>query len=93
MEKIVQPFAAEQRPESTETDADQPKIAIVGRPNVGKSTLANALLGETRMIAFDEPGTTRDSIYIEFERNGRPYTVIDTAGVRRRGRIERPVSE
>ncbi|UCH49115.1 MAG: ribosome biogenesis GTPase Der [Betaproteobacteria bacterium] len=93
MERIVRPFASEQRPESTEKEANQPKIAVVGRPNAGKSTLVNALLGETRMIAFDEPGTTRDSIYIEFERNGRPYTVIDTAGVRRRGRIDEAVEK
>lgn len=64
-----------------------PKIAIVGRPNVGKSTLVNAMLGENRMIAFDEAGTTRDSIYVELERDGRQYTIIDTAGVRKRGRI------
>jgi GTP-binding protein len=63
------------------------KVAIIGRPNVGKSTLVNALLGEERMIAFDQPGTTRDSIYIDFERNGRRYTLIDTAGVRRRGKV------
>src|SRR3990167_7766924 len=60
-------------------------IAIVGRPNVGKSTLVNTLLGEERVIAFDQPGTTRDSIYIDFERNGQRYTLIDTAGLRRRG--------
>jgi GTP-binding protein len=65
-----------------------PKIAVVGRPNVGKSTLVNALLGEERVIAFDQPGTTRDSIYVDFARNGRPYTLIDTAGVRRKGRVE-----
>jgi GTPase len=64
-----------------------PKIAIVGRPNVGKSTLVNAMLGENRMIAFDEAGTTRDSIYAELERDGRHYTIIDTAGVRKRGRV------
>jgi GTP-binding protein len=69
------------------TDAAAIKVAIVGRPNVGKSTLVNALLGEERMIAFDQPGTTRDSIYLEFERNGRPYVLIDTAGVRRRGKV------
>ncbi len=63
------------------------KIAIVGRPNVGKSTLVNTLLGEERVIAFDMPGTTRDSIYIDFERQGRPYTLIDTAGLRRRGKV------
>ncbi len=67
--------------------AQSPKVAIVGRPNVGKSTLVNALLGEQRVIAFDQPGTTRDSIYIELERNGKHYTLIDTAGVRRRGKV------
>ena len=71
----------------TPTDGAAIKVAIVGRPNVGKSTLVNALLGEERMIAFDQPGTTRDSIYLEFERNGRPYVLIDTAGVRRRGKV------
>ena len=71
-----------------EGDGKHPKIAIVGRPNVGKSTLVNTLLGEERVIAFDQPGTTRDSIYIDFERNDRLYTLIDTAGVRRRGSRE-----
>ncbi len=64
-----------------------PRIAIVGRPNAGKSTLVNALLGEERVIAFDQPGTTRDSIYIDFERDGKKYTLIDTAGVRKRGKV------
>ena len=69
-------------------DPDLPiKVAIIGRPNVGKSTLVNTLLGEERVIAFDEPGTTRDSIYLDFEKNGRRYTLIDTAGVRRRGKV------
>jgi len=63
------------------------KLAIVGRPNVGKSTLVNTLLGEERVIAFDMPGTTRDSIEIAFERDGRHYTLIDTAGIRRRGKV------
>lgn len=63
------------------------KIAIVGRPNVGKSTLVNTLLGEERVIAFDMPGTTRDSIEIPFERDGTQYTLIDTAGIRRRGKV------
>ena len=63
------------------------KLAIVGRPNVGKSTLVNALLGEERVIAFDMPGTTRDSIEIPFERDGKQYTLIDTAGIRRRGKV------
>jgi GTPase len=67
------------------------KIAVVGRPNVGKSTLVNRLLGEDRVVVFDEAGTTRDSIYIPFERDGNPYTIIDTAGVRRRGKIKEAI--
>jgi len=63
------------------------RVAIVGRPNVGKSTLVNALLGENRMIAFDAPGTTRDAIEIEFEYAGQPFILIDTAGLRRKGRV------
>lgn len=70
-----------------EEEPDHPKFVIVGRPNVGKSTLVNSVLGEDRVIAFDAPGTTRDSIYIDFERNGGQYTIIDTAGVRRRGKV------
>ena len=63
------------------------KIAIVGRPNVGKSPLINTLVGEQRVIAFDMPGTTRDSIEVPFERDGKKFTLIDTAGIRRRGKI------
>lgn len=63
------------------------KLAIVGRPNVGKSTLINTLLGEDRVIAYDMPGTTRDAIEIDFERDGRKYTLIDTAGLRKRGKV------
>ncbi|KIO49264.1 ribosome biogenesis GTPase Der [Nitrosospira sp. NpAV] len=74
-------------PQEEEKEDRHPKIAIVGRPNVGKSTLVNTLLGEERVIAFDQPGTTRDSIYVDFLRNGRPYTLIDTAGLRRRGKV------
>lgn len=68
-------------------DASRVKVAVVGRPNVGKSTLVNALLGEERVIAFDQPGTTRDAIYLDFEHHGKHYTLIDTAGVRRRGKV------
>ncbi|MCS6766610.1 MAG: ribosome biogenesis GTPase Der [Candidatus Protistobacter heckmanni] len=63
------------------------RIAIVGRPNVGKSTLINTLIGEERVIAFDMPGTTRDAIHVPFERGSKPYTLIDTAGLRRRGKV------
>lgn len=63
------------------------KIAIVGRPNVGKSTLTNRILGEDRVVVYDMPGTTRDSIYIPMERDGQQYTLIDTAGVRKRGKV------
>ena len=65
---------------------DSIRITFAGRPNVGKSTLVNRLLGEDRVLVFDEPGTTRDSIEIPFERDGRRYTLIDTAGIRRRGK-------
>ncbi len=73
--------------EDDSPQAHHPKIAIVGRPNVGKSTLINTLLGEERVIAFDQPGTTRDSIYIDFEHRNKHYTLIDTAGIRRRGKV------
>ena len=69
------------------SEKDGIKIAIIGRPNVGKSTLVNRMLGEERVIVYDQAGTTRDSIYIPFERNEEKYTLIDTAGVRRRGKI------
>ncbi len=76
--------------EEPEAPTDAPraiKLAVAGRPNVGKSTLINALVGEERVIAFDQPGTTRDAIEVPFERDGVSYTLIDTAGLRRRGRV------
>ncbi len=81
---------------NTETLDDDPKrirIAFVGRPNVGKSTLVNRILGEERMIASEVPGTTRDSISVDLERDGRKYRLIDTAGLRRRARVEEAVEK
>jgi len=73
---------AEAEPE----ESRHPRVAIVGRPNVGKSTLVNTLAGEERMIVFDQPGTTRDPIEVQFQHAGRPYTLVDTAGLRKRGK-------
>jgi GTP-binding protein len=70
-----------------------PAVAVIGRPNVGKSTLVNRLVGEQRVLAYDSPGTTRDSVRVPFERDGHRYTLIDTAGVRRRGRIRDSVEK
>jgi GTP-binding protein len=75
------------------SEKDGIKIAIIGRPNVGKSTLVNRMLGEERVVVYDQPGTTRDSIYIPFERNDEKYTLIDTAGVRKRGKIHEEVEK
>ncbi|WP_022957625.1 ribosome biogenesis GTPase Der [Spongiibacter tropicus] len=69
------------------------KIAVVGRPNVGKSTLVNRMLGEDRVVVYDQPGTTRDSVYINYERDGEAYTLIDTAGVRKRRHINEAVEK
>lgn len=84
IELALEPFP---EPEDDEWHSDATRVAIVGRPNVGKSTLINTLLGEERVIAFDAPGTTRDSIEIDFERDGRKYVLVDTAGMRKRGKV------
>lgn len=80
-----------QLPEDTEleelTDPTVIKLAVAGRPNVGKSTLINTWLGEERLVAFDMPGTTRDAISVPFERNGQKFELIDTAGLRRKGKV------
>lgn len=91
METVMETF-----PDAEEEIEDLPggiRIAVIGRPNVGKSTLVNRLLGEERVVVYDQPGTTRDSIYIEYERDGKPYTLIDTAGVRRRKNVKLAVEK
>ena len=87
-ELLDEELAQEQTP-----DSQNIKIAIVGRPNVGKSTLTNRILGEDRVVVYDMPGTTRDSIYIPMERDGQQYTLIDTAGVRKRGKVHLAVEK
>ncbi|WP_122900254.1 ribosome biogenesis GTPase Der [Acinetobacter sp. B51(2017)] len=88
LQDVPEDDLSEQRDEDTGL-----RLAIIGRPNVGKSTLVNRLLGEERVVAFDQPGTTRDSIYIPFEREGRKYTLIDTAGVRRKGKVDEMIEK
>jgi len=90
LEKVLQPFGQD------EPDIDEErgiKVAFVGRPNVGKSTMVNRVLGEERVVVFDLPGTTRDSIFIPFERDNKRYTLIDTAGVRRRRSVHEAVEK
>lgn len=79
--------------DAADSPAHGTRIAIVGRPNVGKSTLVNRLLGEERVVVYDHPGTTRDSIYIDYQRDGQSYTLIDTAGVRRRKNVRETVEK
>jgi len=79
--------------EQQQDAAAGPLVAVIGRPNVGKSTLINRLAGEDRVVAFDQPGTTRDTISVPFERHGKPYTLIDTAGVRRRGKVQQAIEK
>jgi len=97
IQKILETLPDSEESESEEEEIapeDRPvRIAFIGRPNVGKSTLINRMLGEDRVVVFDQPGTTRDSIEIPFERDGVSYTLIDTAGVRRRARIHEAIEK
>lgn len=79
--------------EAKEAAAPGIRIAMIGRPNVGKSTLLNRMIGEERVLVYDQPGTTRDSIFIPFDRDGQQYTLIDTAGIRRRGKVYEAVEK
>ena len=87
------PVPEEDRLSDAEIEARGIVIGVVGRPNVGKSTLVNRMLGEDRVVVYGEAGTTRDSIFIPYERDGTPYTLVDTAGVRRRGRVSETVEK
>jgi len=93
VEEVLARLPEEGSTETLDDDPERIRIAFVGRPNVGKSTLVNRLLGEERMIASDVPGTTRDSIAVDLERDGRKYRLIDTAGLRRRSRVDEAVEK
>lgn len=90
LEEVLESYP-ENQSEVVETGG--PSIAVIGRPNVGKSTLINRLAGEERVVAFDQPGTTRDTIAVPFERRGKQYTLIDTAGVRKRGKVHESIEK
>ncbi|WP_454831061.1 ribosome biogenesis GTPase Der [Pseudoxanthomonas wuyuanensis] len=93
LEEILARLPEEGDAEELDNDPSRMRIAFVGRPNVGKSTLVNRLLGEERMIASEVPGTTRDSIAVDLERDGRQYRLVDTAGLRRKGKVEEAVEK
>lgn len=93
IEEVLADFPEDEANAELESSSRGIRIAVVGRPNVGKSTLVNRMLGEDRVIVYDMPGTTRDSIYIPYQRHGKDYTLIDTAGVRKRGRVEEGVEK
>lgn len=87
LEAVLEPFGPESDEESPPEDEGVIRLAVAGRPNVGKSTLINTWLGEERLVAFDMPGTTRDAITVDFERHGQKFKLIDTAGLRRKGKV------
>ena len=102
IDDVIVPATLDKLPQDVDEETeekeitDEPavaKLAIIGRPNVGKSTLVNRMLGEERVVVYDLPGTTRDSIYIEMQRHEKKYTLIDTAGVRRRGKVKETVEK
>ncbi len=90
LDKLLESYPPQQ---AVDGNDGGPMVAVIGRPNVGKSTLINRLVGEERVVAFDQPGTTRDTISVPFERHGKHYTLIDTAGVRRRGKVHQAIEK
>ncbi len=90
LDKLLESYPSQQ---AVDGNDGGPMVAVIGRPNVGKSTLINRLVGEERVVAFDQPGTTRDTISVPFERHGKHYTLIDTAGVRRRGKVHQAIEK
>ena len=93
IEEVMAQFPEPELAQEDEEFPNSTRVAVVGRPNVGKSTLVNRLLGEERVVVYDQPGTTRDSIYIDFQRGETDYTLIDTAGVRRRKNVKQTVEK
>jgi len=93
MDEVLADFETPADEEIDEDDDEELRIAVIGRPNVGKSTLVNRLLGEERLVVFDQPGTTRDSVAVPFERNDRKYVLIDTAGIRRKARVHEAIEK
>ena len=91
MEAVLEPFPADE--EAGEAPEQGVRVAVIGRPNVGKSTLINRMIGEERLVAYDLPGTTRDAVEVPFVRDGRRYLLVDTAGVRRRSRVSEAVEK
>ncbi len=92
MDEVLAPYVGIEV-EAADVSGSALRIAVIGRPNVGKSTLINRLLGEERLVVFDQPGTTRDSVSVPFERGGRRYELVDTAGVRRKARVREAIEK
>jgi GTP-binding protein len=96
MEAVLADFESDEAEETLPTYDDDEfalRIAVIGRPNVGKSTLINRLIGEDRLVVYDQPGTTRDSVSVPFERNDRKYELIDTAGIRRKAKVHEAIEK
>jgi GTP-binding protein len=93
MDHVLEPFPGTDAGDAPERAEDSVRVAVIGRPNVGKSTLINRMIGDERLVAFDQPGTTRDAVEVPFERDGHRYTLVDTAGVRRRARVSESIEK